>query len=65
MTRWFSTPLQLHLRWKNKSGFQTKRKIAGRYKLLREIGQGASGIVHLAVEIKTNKRYVNLNPFQF
>jgi serine/threonine protein kinase len=61
MTRWFNSPLQLHRRWKNAK----KRQIAGRYKLLREIGQGASGVVHLAIEIKTNKHYVNTSIFQF
>jgi hypothetical protein len=66
MTRWFNAPLRLHRRWKNASKSQKKRQIAGKYKLLHEIGQGASGIVHLAVEIKTNKRYVNIkNQYQF
>lgn len=58
MPRWFNT-LQLHRRWKQ-SKTQHKRTINGKYKLLHEIGQGASGIVHLAVDTKTNVRYVNI-----
>ncbi|KAI7896323.1 kinase-like domain-containing protein [Mucor mucedo] len=55
MPRWFNT-LQLHRRWKQ-SKTQHKRTVNGKYKLLHEIGQGASGIVHLAVDTKTNVRY--------
>jgi hypothetical protein len=65
MTRWFNTPLQLHRRWtqtkiSRSSHHQqnNKRCIGGHYKLLHEIGHGASGIVHLAVDTKTNVRYV-------
>ncbi|KAI8080502.1 kinase-like domain-containing protein [Thamnidium elegans] len=58
MPRWFNTPLQLHRRWKETKNQQNnKRCINGQYKLLHEIGHGASGIVHLAVDIKTNVRY--------
>lgn len=47
MTRWFNTSL-----WKKKRHY-----IGGRYQLLYEIGQGASGTVHLALDIKTNQHY--------
>jgi serine/threonine protein kinase len=47
MTRWFNTSL-----WKRKRHY-----IGGRYQLLYEIGQGASGTVHLALDIKTNQHY--------
>ncbi|KAI9269541.1 kinase-like domain-containing protein [Helicostylum pulchrum] len=62
MPRWFNTPLQLHRRWKETKNQQNnKRCIQGQYKLLHEIGHGASGIVHLAVDIKTNVRYAGIN----
>lgn len=44
MTRWFN-------HWKH------RRYLDGRYHLLREIGRGASGIVHLALDVKTNTYY--------
>lgn len=56
MPRWFNSPLELHRKWKNNR--LNLRCIDGQYKLLQEIGHGASGIVHLAVDIKTNIRYV-------
>lgn len=66
MPRWFNTPLQLHRRWKqtkNQSNQQnSKRTVGGKYKLLHEIGHGASGIVHLAVDTKNNVRYVMFDP---
>ncbi|KAI9340122.1 kinase-like domain-containing protein [Pilaira anomala] len=55
MPRWFNSPLELHRKWKNNR--LNLRCIDGQYKLLQEIGHGASGIVHLAVDIKTNIRY--------
>ena len=68
MPRWFNTPLQLRRRWtdnnnkKNQqqklSHYNNKRRVGGRYILLNEIGHGASGIVHLAVDMNTNVRYV-------
>ncbi|CEP18452.1 hypothetical protein [Parasitella parasitica] len=58
MTRWFHNSLQLHRRWKQSKACVDKRQIDnGRYTLIRQIGQGASGIVHLAVETKTNKKF--------
>lgn len=58
MTRWFNSPLQLHRRWKKSKAYLNKRQIDnGRYSLIHQIGQGASGIVHLAVETKTNKKF--------
>lgn len=59
MPRWFNT-LQLHRRWKQTTH---RRTIAKKYKILHEIGRGASGIVHLAVDTKTNVRYVNIFAF--
>jgi hypothetical protein len=61
MPRWFNTPLQLRRRWtinKNQSQHHNKKRVGGRYILLNEIGHGASGIVHLAVDVNTNARYV-------
>ncbi|GAN07294.1 hypothetical protein MAM1_0155c06790 [Mucor ambiguus] len=58
MTRWYNAPLQLHRRWKQTKLHLYKRQIDnGRYSILGQIGQGASGIVHLAVETKTNKKF--------
>ncbi|KAL9550744.1 hypothetical protein MBANPS3_004594 [Mucor bainieri] len=58
MTRWYNAPLQLHRRWKQSKLHLNKRQIDhGRYSILDQIGQGASGIVHLAVETKTNKKF--------
>lgn len=58
MTRWYNAPLQLHRRWKQSKLHLNKRQIDnGRYSILDQIGQGASGIVHLAVEAKTNKKF--------
>lgn len=66
--RWFNTPLELHRRWtqtrnnrsKQQHNHQLKneRSVGGHYKLLHEIGYGASGIVHLAIDTKTNVKYV-------
>lgn len=56
MTRWFYTPSDLHRYWID--SVHNKRLIDGRYKLLHEIGHGATSIVHLAIDINTNKRYV-------
>lgn len=64
MTRWFNTPLDLHRLWIEAKITRTKsdqkRYIDGQYKLVHEIGQGATSIVHLAIDINTNKRYVTL-----
>lgn len=58
MTRWYNAPLQLHRRWKQSKLHLNKRQIDnGRYSILDQIGQGASGIVHLAVATKTNKKF--------
>lgn len=59
MPRWFNAPLKLHRRWKSQSHLSNsnKRHINGRYILLNEIGHGASGIVHLAVDVDSNTRY--------
>ncbi|KAI8642261.1 kinase-like domain-containing protein [Parasitella parasitica] len=58
MTRWFHAPLQLRRRWKQPKSNLNKRQIDnGRYTLIHQIGQGASCMVHLAVEATTNKRF--------
>ncbi|KAI9480661.1 MAG: kinase-like domain-containing protein [Benjaminiella poitrasii] len=61
MVRWLNSPLQFPPRWKEtKFEFmsnQCKQTICGRYKLLYEIGHGASAIVHLAIDMKTKKKY--------
>jgi hypothetical protein len=59
MTRWFNSPLQLHRRWKEQKSARYSKRRVGQYRLLHEIGFGASGIVHLAVDTKTNVRYVS------
>ncbi|KAL7324472.1 hypothetical protein PS15p_209661 [Mucor circinelloides] len=58
MTRWYNAPLQLHRRWKQSKMHLNKRQIDnGRYSIIHQIGQGASGIVYLAIETKTNKKF--------
>ncbi|KAI8080160.1 kinase-like domain-containing protein [Gilbertella persicaria] len=51
MTRWFIHS-SLRLRWK-----ESKHLLDGRYKLIHSLGQGASGIVYLGIDVKTNQRY--------
>jgi hypothetical protein len=69
MTRWFNAPLDLHRLWIETKTARTKshqkRYIDGQYKLVHEIGQGASSIVHLAIDIKSNKKYVKYILFYF
>ena len=38
----------------------TNRRYVQHYRLLREIGCGSTGVVHLAVDKKTNTQYVSL-----
>ncbi|KAI9250786.1 kinase-like domain-containing protein [Sporodiniella umbellata] len=47
----FYSPLQLHCRWKTRK----YRTVGGRYRLIRQMGRGSSGLVHLALDIKTNE----------
>ncbi|CAO3657944.1 unnamed protein product [Rhizopus stolonifer] len=53
MTFRFYTPLQLHCRWKTRK----YRMVGERYRLIRQMGRGSSGLVHLAIDIKTNTHY--------
>ncbi|KAI7897952.1 kinase-like domain-containing protein [Cokeromyces recurvatus] len=56
MVHWFNSPLQFHRRWKETKN--EKQYIGnGRYRLLHEIGQGTSSIVHLAIDLKTKQKY--------
>ncbi|KAI9277229.1 kinase-like domain-containing protein [Phascolomyces articulosus] len=71
MTRWFNTTgIQFHRPWKHQQGekrrhhrrslsevINTNRRYVQQYRLLHEIGSGSTGIVHLAVDKKTNVQY--------
>lgn len=52
MPFWFYTPLYLHCRWKTRK----YRMIGNRYRLIRQIGRGSTGLVYLAIDIKTHTR---------
>ena len=68
MTRWFNiTAIPLHRPWKHERRhhrrtlseiISTDRRYVQQYRLLHEIGCGSTGVVHLAVDKKTNLQYV-------